>query len=90
MTIAIVIGFCILILSSPSCSRASRAIRERGGQKVLGLGGRGASKAPGPVGRSPASRSTVAEGGLQERQHRPQGPLKMPLWGTLAEGEVRR
>ena len=51
MIIGAVIGFCILILIlaflAPRLSRGP----ERGGQKVLGLGSRGASKAPGKLGR---------------------------------------
>lgn len=51
MTIAAVVGFCILLLIlafiAPRLSRRP----ERGGQKVLGAGGRGAGKAPGPLGR---------------------------------------
>jgi len=51
MLLGAVIGFCILILILaflvPRLSRGP----ERGGQRVLGMGGRGASKAPGPLGR---------------------------------------
>ena len=50
MVIGGVIAFCILILIlaflAPRLSRGP----ERGGQKVLGLGGRGAGKAPGKLG----------------------------------------
>ena len=50
MVIGAVIGFCVLILIlaflAPRLSRGP----ERGGQKVLGTGGRGASKAPGKLG----------------------------------------
>jgi hypothetical protein len=51
MTIAAVVAFCIVLLIlafiAPRLSRGP----ERGGQKVLGLGSRGAGKAPGPLGR---------------------------------------
>ena len=51
MVIAAVIGFCILLgilaFVFPRLSRHP----ERGGQNVLGTGRRGASKAPGPLGR---------------------------------------
>ena len=51
MTIALVVGFCIVLLIlaflAPRLSRGP----ERGGQKVLGVGSRGASKAPGRLGR---------------------------------------
>jgi hypothetical protein len=51
MTILAVVAFCILLLIlafiAPRLSRGP----ERGGQKVLGLGSRGAGKAPGPLGR---------------------------------------
>jgi hypothetical protein len=51
MIIGAVIAFCVLIailgFLVPRLSRHP----ERGGQKVLGLGGRGAGKAPGPLGR---------------------------------------
>lgn len=51
MTILAVVAFCVLLLIlafiAPRLSRGP----ERGGQKVLGLGGRGAGKAPGRLGR---------------------------------------
>ena len=51
MTIAIVVGFCVLLLILaflfPRLSRRP----ERGGQKVVGVGSRGAGKAPGKLGR---------------------------------------
>ncbi|MEO8689660.1 MAG: DUF6411 family protein [Solirubrobacteraceae bacterium] len=51
MIIGAVIGFCILLFILaflfPRLSRGP----ERGGQKVVGTGSRGASKAPGPFGR---------------------------------------
>ena len=51
MTIVAIVAFCVLLLIlaflAPRLSRGP----ERGGQKVLGFGSRGASKAPGPLGR---------------------------------------
>ncbi|MEA2135231.1 MAG: hypothetical protein QOC68_3140 [Solirubrobacteraceae bacterium] len=51
MIIGAVIGFCVLLLIFaflfPRLSRGP----ERGGQKVMGTGSRGAGKAPGPLGR---------------------------------------
>ena len=51
MLIAAIAAFCVLLLIlaflAPRLSRGP----ERGGQKVLGVGGRGAGKAPGPLGR---------------------------------------
>jgi hypothetical protein len=50
MVIGAVIGFCVLLLILaflfPRLSRGP----ERGGQKVMGTGSRGASKAPGKLG----------------------------------------
>jgi Family of unknown function (DUF6411) len=51
MTIALVVGICVLLLVlgflAPRLSRKP----ERGTQRVLGTGERGAGKAPGPLGR---------------------------------------
>jgi Family of unknown function (DUF6411) len=51
MIIGIVIGFCVLLLILaflfPRLSRRP----ERGGQRVIGVGSRGAGKAPGRLGR---------------------------------------
>ena len=80
MIIGAVIGFCILILIlaflAPRLSRHA----ERGGQKVLGFGSRGASKAPGKLGRwfsKPFSTSqrAVSKSGSAGRR----GRGKMPL-----------
>jgi hypothetical protein len=80
MLIAAVIGFCILILIlaflAPRLSRGP----ERGGEKVLGMGGRGASKAPGPLGRwfrkpFDSSQRAVGKSGSAGRR----GRSKMPL-----------
>ena len=51
MLIAAVAGFCLLILILAFLVPRLSRHPERGGQKVLGMGGRGASKAPGPLGR---------------------------------------
>jgi hypothetical protein len=49
--IAAVIAFCVLVfLVALVWPRLSRSV-ERGGTKPLGMGGRAASKAPGPLGR---------------------------------------
>jgi hypothetical protein len=51
MLIAAIIAFCILLfLVAILAPRMSRHL-ERGGDKPLSLGQRGASKAPGPLGR---------------------------------------
>jgi hypothetical protein len=80
MTIAAVIAFCILLLIlaflAPRLSRRP----ERGGQKVLGAGGRGAGKAPGPLGRwlrkpFQTSQKAVSKSGSAGRR----GRSKMPL-----------
>jgi Family of unknown function (DUF6411) len=80
MLIGGVIAFCVLILIlaflAPRLSRGP----ERGGQKVLGLGGRGAGKAPGKLGRwfsKPFSKSqkAVSKSGSAGRR----GRGKMPL-----------
>ena len=51
MTIAAVIAFCILLLILAFLAPRLSRHPERGGQKVLGFGSRGAGKAPGPLGR---------------------------------------
>jgi hypothetical protein len=80
MTIVAVVVFCILLLIlaflAPRLSRGP----ERGGQKVLGLGGRGAGKAPGPLGRwlrkpFQTSQKAVSKSGSAGRR----GRGKMPL-----------
>jgi hypothetical protein len=80
MIIGAVIGFCILILIlaflAPRLSRGP----ERGGQKVLGVGSRGASKAPGKLGRwfskpFQTSQKAVSKSGSTGRR----GRGKMPL-----------
>jgi hypothetical protein len=80
MIIGGVIAFCVLILIlaflAPRLSRGP----ERGGEKVLGFGGRGASKAPGKLGRwfskpFQKSQKAVAKSGSAGRS----GRRKMPL-----------
>jgi hypothetical protein len=80
MVIGGVVAFCILILIlaflAPRLSRGP----ERGGQKVLGLGGRGAGKAPGKLGSwfsKPfrTSQKAVSKSGSAGRR----GRSKMPL-----------
>ena len=51
MTILAVAGFCVFILICAFVFPRLSRHPERGGQKVLGLGSRGAGKAPGKVGR---------------------------------------
>jgi hypothetical protein len=80
MIIGGVIAFCILILIlaflAPRLSRGP----ERGGQKVLGLGSRGAGKAPGKLGRwfskpFQTSQKAVSKSGSAGRR----GRSKMPM-----------
>jgi hypothetical protein len=80
MLIAAIVVFCILLLIlaflAPRLSRGP----ERGGQKVLGLGGRGAGKAPGPLGRwlrkpFSTSQKAVSKSGNAGRRGRDKMPL---------------
>ena len=80
MTIAAVIAFCILILVlaflAPRLSRRP----ERGGQRVLGFGGREAGKAPGKLGRwlrkpFQTSQKAVSKSGSTGRKARGKMPL---------------
>ena len=80
MLIGGVLAFCVLILIlaflAPRLSRGP----ERGGQRVLGLGSRGASKAPGKLGRwfsKPFQKSQKAVGKSGSAGRR--GRSKMPL-----------
>ena len=80
MTIAIVIGFCIVLLILAFVFPRLSRHPERGGQKVLGLGSRGAGKAPGPLGRllqKPFSHSSraVSKSGSAGRRGRSKLPL---------------
>ena len=80
MTIAIVVAFCVLILILAFIAPRLSRHPERGGQKVLGFGSRGAGKAPGPLGRwlrkpFTTSQKAVAKSGSAGRR----GRSKMPL-----------
>jgi Family of unknown function (DUF6411) len=80
MTIAIVIAFCVLLLILAFLAPRLSRHPERGGQRVLGLGSRGAGKAPGPLGRwlrkpFSTSQKAVSKSGSAGRR----GRSKMPL-----------
>jgi hypothetical protein len=80
MTIALVIAFCVLLLILAFLAPRLSRHPERGGQKVLGLGSRGAGKAPGPLGRwlrkpFQTSQKAVSKSGSAGRR----GRSKMPL-----------
>jgi hypothetical protein len=80
MIIAAVIGFCLLLLILAFLAPRLSRHPERGGQKVLGLGSRGAGKAPGPLGRwlrKPflTSQKAVAKSGSAGRRGRSKTPL---------------
>jgi hypothetical protein len=80
MIIAIVAGFCVLILILAFVAPRISRHPERGGQKVLGLGGRGAGKAPGPIGRFArkpfdSSQKAVSKSGSTGRKGRSKLPL---------------
>jgi hypothetical protein len=80
MTIALVIAFCILLLILAFLAPRLSRHPERGGQKVLGAGSRGAGKAPGRLGRwlskpfSTGQRAVTKSGSTGRR-----GRSKMPL-----------
>jgi hypothetical protein len=80
MTIAIVVAFCIFLLILAFLAPRLSRHPERGGQKVLGLGSRGAGKAPGKAGRllqKPfhTSQKAVAKSGSTGRRGRGKLPL---------------
>jgi Family of unknown function (DUF6411) len=80
MTIAAVIVFCILLLILAFLAPRLSRHPERGGQKVLGLGSRGAGKAPGPLGRwlrkpFQTSQKAVSKSGSTGRKGRDKMPL---------------
>jgi hypothetical protein len=80
MTIALVVGFCIVLLIVAFLFPRLSRHPERGGQRVLGFGSRTAGKAPGPLGRlarKPFSHSqrAVSKSGSAGRR----GRSKMPL-----------
>jgi hypothetical protein len=80
MTIAAVIVFCILLLILAFLAPRLSRHPERGGQKVLGFGSRGAGKAPGPLGRwlrkpFQTSQKAVSKSGSAGRRGRDKMPL---------------
>jgi Family of unknown function (DUF6411) len=80
MLIAAVVAFCILLLILAFVAPRLSRHPERGGQKVLGTGSRGAGKAPGPLGRwlrkpFQTSQKAVSKSGSTGRK----GRGKMPL-----------
>jgi Family of unknown function (DUF6411) len=80
MTIAAVIAFCILLLILAFLAPRLSRHPERGGQKALGVGSRGAGKAPGPLGRwlrkpFQTSQKAVSKSGSAGRR----GRGKMPF-----------
>jgi hypothetical protein len=80
MLIAGVIVFCIVLLIVAFLAPRLSRHPERGGQKVLGLGSRGAGKAPGKLGKWLAkpfhsSSKAVSKSGSTGRK----GRGKMPL-----------
>ena len=80
MLIGAVIGFCILILILAFLAPRLSRHPERGGQKVLGFGSRGASKAPGKLGRwfskpFQTSQKAVSKSGSTGRRGRDKMPL---------------
>ena len=80
MTIALVIAFCILLLVLAFLAPRLSRHPERGGQKVLGAGGRGAGEAAGALGRwlrkpFSTSQKAVSKSGSAGRR----GRGKMPL-----------
>ena len=80
MTIAIVAGFCVLLLILAFLApRMSRHV-ERGGQAPLGAGRRAGSKAPGVLGRLfskpfESSQKAVSKSGSAGRRGRGKLPL---------------
>jgi uncharacterized protein DUF6411 len=80
MVIAGVAAFCVLILILAFLVPRLSRHPERGGQKILGTGGRAAGKAPGKAGRLArkpfdSSQKAVSKSGSAGRR----GRSKMPL-----------
>ena len=80
MLIGGIIAFCILILILAFLAPRLSRHPERGGQKILGLGSRGACKAPGKLGTwfskpFQTSQKAVSKSGSAGRR----GRSKMPL-----------
>jgi hypothetical protein len=80
MTIAIIAGFCVLLLVLAFLApRMSRHV-ERGGQAPLGLGARAGRKAPGPLGKLfskpfTSSQKAVSKSGSAGRRGRGKLPV---------------
>jgi hypothetical protein len=80
MTVALIVAFCVLLLILAFLAPRLSRHPERGGQKVLGAGRRGAGKAPGSLGRwlpkpFQTSQRAVSKSGSAGRR----GRSKMPL-----------
>ena len=80
MIIGAVIGFCVLLLILAFVFPRLSRHPERGGQKILGAGNRGASSAPGKLGHwlsKPFSKSqrAVSKSGSAGRRGRGKLPL---------------
>jgi hypothetical protein len=80
MIIAAVAGFCVLILVLAFLVPRLSRHPERGGQRVLGMGGRGASKAPGKLGRFArkpfdSSQKALSKSGQAGRKGRSKAPF---------------
>jgi hypothetical protein len=80
MLIAGVAAFCVLLLILAFVVPRLSRHPERGGQRVLGMGGRGASKAPGPLGRFArkpfdSSQRAVSKSGRTGRKGRSKLPI---------------
>ena len=80
MTIAAVIGFCLVLLILAFLFPRLSRHPERGGQKVLGVGSRTTSKAPGKLGRWLSkpfhhSQKAVSKSGSAGRKGRSKLPL---------------
>ena len=87
MLIAGVIVFCVLLLILAFLFPRLSRHPERGGQKVMGTGSRGASKAPGQLGQLALEAvQLVEQGHLEERQRRPARPQQ----GFLKQGAGAR
>jgi hypothetical protein len=80
MTIVAVIAFCIVLLILAFLAPRLSRHPERGGQKVLGFGSRGAGKAPGKLGRwlskpFQTSQKAVSKSGSAGRRARDKMPV---------------
>jgi hypothetical protein len=80
MIIGAVIAFCVLILVLAFLAPRLSRHPERGGQKVLGTGGRAAGKAPGKLGRFArkpfdSSQRAVSKSGSAGRRGRGKLPI---------------